>query len=157
RMALVEDGQSLPQRVACRGLREAVQTAAADVTTGVTAERVEREQRCVGQQDQRPHADSEPVREAEGPECVPPEAAQDRDGEIEEVAVDVLEDEWEAALAEVLRARVRNGAGGRSPDEGPVIRLAIVVAGEPEPPGRPEDEERRRPLPPVAEQGHLGV
>ena len=56
----------------------------------------------------------------------------------------VLEDQREAALAEIAFARLADGAGGRVGPEGFVVCAAVVVAGEAEEAGYPENEERGR-------------
>src|ERR1700676_1119570 len=56
--------------------------------------------------------------------------------------MDVLDDQGEGALAEIFLARLTDGAGRRVRPEGFVVCAAIVVAGDPESAGRPEDEHR---------------
>ena len=58
--------------------------------------------------------------------------------------MDVLEDERKRLLAEVLLARLADGAGRRIGPERLVVGAAIVVAGEAEAARRPEDQERGR-------------
>ena len=94
---------------------------------------VGREEDDVDEHDQRTQADAEFAVEVESAKNVIPEEAQENDCEIEKVAVDVLQDEGEGRLAAVAPPLLlRNGAGGRVPEEGPVVRLAVVVAGCPE-------------------------
>ena len=60
-------------------------------------------------------------------------------GDVEEVAVQVLQDQREAGLAGVGRVRFGDGAGGgRLPDR-TVVGAAVVVAGQPE-----QQQERQR-------------
>ena len=73
----------------------------------------------------------------------------------EEVAVDVLEDQREAGLAAVAAVGVGHRAGRGRPPEGPVVGLAVVVAGEAEAEREDQDEQRGRPAP--EGQGPEGV
>ena len=57
--------------------------------------------------------------------------------------MEVLHDEWEAPLAEVAFARLTDGASWRVGPKGFVVRAAIVVTGEAEEAGDPEDEKCR--------------
>ena len=66
------------------------------------------------------------------------------DRDVQEIAVDVLDDEREPALAEVLLARLADGASGRIRPERLVVGAAVVVAGEPEPDRSPENQRRGR-------------
>src|SRR5438552_3745009 len=74
--------------------------------------------------------------------------AEERQREVEEIAVRVLEDQRKRALAEVAGARLADGAVGRVGPEGFVIGAAVVVAGKPEAARRPENKERGRPRQP---------
>src|SRR6185369_10649171 len=81
------------------------------------------------------------------PQTVPGIARQDddeNDGEVHEIAVDVLDDEGEITFAEVAFARFADGAVGGIGPERLVIRAAIVVAGETKSAGSPEDKEGAR-------------
>src|SRR5207249_10498129 len=82
---------------------------------------------------------------------IPPQHRQYEHREGERVAVDVLEDEGEAWLPAVLRARVGDAAGRRRPEEGAVVGAAVVVAGHAERERRSDDEERGREVVPVAD------
>ena len=64
--------------------------------------------------------------------------------QVEEIAVDVLEDQRERVLAAVALARLADGAGRRVGPERLVVGAAVVVAGEAEAARRPEDQQRRR-------------
>ena len=65
----------------------------------------------------------------------------------EEVAVDVLQDQREPGLAAVAAVGVGHAAGRRRQPEGPVVGLAVVVAGEAEAEREDEDQQRRRVVP----------
>ena len=120
----------------------------------MAAERVGGEQREVHGENERPEADAE-LRLAEDmaglvgrePHRLPQvdgEHAQERDREIEKIAVDVLEDERKVAFAKVCRARLAHRAVDGIGPHRLVVRAAIVVAGQAESAGRPEDQERGR-------------
>src|SRR2546423_1596197 len=70
----------------------------------------------------------------------------DNEGEcqIKEVPVDVLHDERERPLTEICFSRLAYGAGGRISPEGFVIGAAIVVAGQSEAAGRPQNQKGGR-------------
>src|SRR4029450_13858482 len=72
-------------------------------------------------------------------------------GQVEEVAVDVLEDEGKAGLAGVAGPGVGDGAGRWGPPERPVVGLAVVVAGQPEPEGERQHQQGRGQRPPAAD------
>ena len=65
---------------------------------------------------------------------------RDRERDVEEVAVRVLQDQREPRLTGVLRVRLGHGARRRRRPERPVVRLPVVVAGQPE----AEQERQRR-------------
>ncbi len=60
-------------------------------------------------------------------------------------------------FAAVAGAGVAHRAGGRRPEERPVVGLAVVVAGEPEAERDRQDQQRRRERPPVADDAPRGV
>ncbi len=64
--------------------------------------------------------------------------------EVQEVAMDVLQDQRETNARPVALARLADRAGRRVGPERLVVGAAVVVAGEPEQPRRPEDQQRRR-------------
>src|SRR5687767_6184252 len=119
----------------------------------VTRERVRTEQDRVREKDQRAEAHSEPVFEEEGPDAVDEQDDREDEGGIEEVAVDVLKDQRETRLTRVLFVRLGHSTRRRREPEGAVVRLAVVVAGQPEAEGEGEDQQRRRQRPPVADYG----
>src|SRR6266540_1126336 len=120
----VEDADPAPQPEAQRRARELVDHAAAEVPAGVARQRVQPQQGRVEQQDQGAEAHAEAVGEAERPQRVPGQDQRERQGQVEEVAVHVLQDQREAGLAAVAGARVRHGAGRRRPPERAVVGLA---------------------------------
>ena len=128
-------------------LRELIEHAADEVPERMAAERVAAEEHGVHGEHQR--ADADPERHLPGrigePHRLPDVVGQDeqkQDRQIQKVAVDVLEDERERLLAEILLARLADGARRRIGPERLVVGAAIVVAGEAETAGRPENQER---------------
>src|SRR5215207_3336662 len=111
-VAAVEHGDAAPEpvpRASGGGAGEAVEPAPDEVAERVASEREEREQDDVGEQHQRPEAGPGMQRavgaaEEESAHGVVPEERQHERGEVEEVAVGVLEDEREARLAVVAAA-----------------------------------------------------
>src|SRR4029077_8494474 len=64
--------------------------------------------------------------------------------EIKKITMDVLHDEREGTFAQISLARLAHRAGRRISPEGLVIGASIIIAGEPEPARRPENQERGR-------------
>ena len=89
------------------------------------------------------------TRLAEGLDGVVGEDGVEDEEEPEEVAVHVLEDQRDPALAAVAAVGVGHGAGRRRPPEGAVVGLAVVVAGEAESEGEDQDQQGRRDVPGV--------
>ncbi len=123
--------------------RHAVVMTADEVAERVAAEGVARDEDGVDCQDNRAHADAEfavfEVRE----DGVVAEDHDEDEGEVERVAVQVLEDHEDAFTAVGARLRERSdGAAGRRTGESAVIRFAVVVTGETEGTGKREDEDR---------------
>src|SRR5690606_27707802 len=99
-------------------LRELIPEPAGEVPHRVAAEGVAAEADHVGGEDQAADPDAErgPTGAVRKPERLPrvvAEHEEEEDGEEQEVAVDVLEDQWEVAFAEILLPRLAHGAGGR--------------------------------------------
>ena len=135
----------LPHRVP----RELIEKPADDVTQRVAAERVAGEQRHVEREHQRADADAElhAARAVGEPERLPHVARQEEQEQhrdVQEVAVDVLQDEREGPLAQIALPRLADGAVRRIGPERLVVRAAVVVAGDPEQPGKRQDDQRRR-------------
>ena len=64
----------------------------------MTRQRVRAEEHGIDQQDHRAEAHAEPVGEIEGTEPSHNRIKRERDGQVEEVAMDVLQDEREPGL-----------------------------------------------------------
>src|SRR2546423_7977274 len=116
----------------------------------MAAERVAAEQGDVQGQHQRADADAKDLparRRVAKPQRqvnVMEQNNQEDQRQVEEVAVNVLNDEREAALAEIGLAWLTDGAGWRVGPEGFVICATIVIAGHAKAARRPEDQQRRR-------------
>ena len=116
----------------------------------MAGEAVERERRRVGEQHEGADSDPEVPVEDRGVDDVAPEKGQVAERQVEEVAMQVLEDEGERRLTPVAGAsHLRDGAGRRVEEEGAVVGLPIVVAGGAEEHRRHEDQEGGREGKPV--------
>src|SRR5271170_1696490 len=121
-----------------------VEPAPCEVAEGVAAKDVSGEKDDINYQNDGSDADAEVAIKVEGYNGIPHKKGPDDIGEAKEVAMEVLEDQGKAALAEVFLARLANGTGRRVGPEGFVVRAAIVIAGEAEETRDPENEEGRR-------------
>src|SRR5205085_10394903 len=116
---------------------------------GMTAEGVAAEEHQVRRQHACTDSDAElatPIGQRE-PERLPYIRREDDEEEqrdVHEIAMDVLHDQRERALAEIRLARLANGAVRRIGPERLVVRAAIVIARHPEQPGKRQDQQRRR-------------
>src|SRR5205814_1199722 len=133
--------------------RNLVPASADQMPQRVAAERVAGEEGRVQRQDQAADVEVEAVGEAEGRDRVVGQKDDEEEGESEEEAVAVLQDERKVALAPVRRARLAHRARRRVLPERLVVGAAIVIAGEAEPARRPENQqccgERQRRRPPA--------
>src|SRR5581483_4422664 len=87
-------------------------------------------------------------RPPEGVQSIPAEYHEKNQGEVHEIAVQVLKQKRPVVLAPVALTRLTDGAGGWVRPEGTIICLAVVVAGEAKQAGKCQDEEpcrERRP------------
>jgi hypothetical protein len=119
---------------------DAVERAADQMAERVATEDVHRNQDHVYEEDDCANADSEAIRKPERFPHVVDEERPDDIGEAEEIAVKILEYEREPALAKVSLARLAHGASGGISPKRFVVGAAIVVAGETEPAGDPQDQ-----------------
>src|SRR5581483_12045043 len=145
-VAQIQHGDAAPEAVARARrarAREAVEVPAREMTCRVAAEREERQRDDIGEQDEGADTHARFERTGAGAEgeraagVVPQEAEHDR-REVEEVAMHVLQYQREGALAAVAAARAGDGARRRRQEERAVVRLAVVVTGEPQAARRPE-------------------
>src|SRR5206468_951782 len=148
-VAGVQYRDSLPDSVSQRArpiAREAVEPASHEMPPRVAPECVTGEERRVDEEDHAPHADAEPAVAEEGPERVVVKNEDEGDGEVERVAMKVLDDQ-ETGLAAVPSPRERaDRAARRRAEERAVVGLAIVIAGRAERAREHENQEggRRR-------------
>ena len=126
---------------------EAVEIAAHEIAQRVAARRIAREQDHVGEHEDRTQADAEVPAEVERVEGVSPQEDEQRSREDQRVAVEVLDEERKACLTRIARPRVGHRAGRRRPEERPVVRATVVVAGHAESERERDDEDRRRKVP----------
>src|SRR6267154_5102859 len=99
------------------------------MTQRMAGKGVERKKRDIDRQDQRANADSEMAVEEKGVNGVVPKKKDEQHREIKEVAMDVLQNEWEGSLAAIIAAcRFTDGASWRVEEEGAIKRFAIVIA-----------------------------
>ena len=130
----VELADPRPHLVASRVLREVLQTPTNCVPARVARQRVEPEEGCIKKQHEGANACVTPLAivVAEGNDGVVREDGIEDQAREEEPAVRVLEDQREARLAGVLAVRFGDRTRRRRLPEGPVVRLAVVVASEAE-------------------------
>lgn len=143
-MSAVEAGDAVVELVAGGVFGELVDGAAGEVAKGVAAEDIAADEDDVDGEDDGADADAEVAVEPEGLPDVIDQERPDDVGEAEEVAVEVLGDEWKGFFAEVGFTGFADGAGDGVHPEGFVVCAAVVVTGEAEEAGDPEDEEGRR-------------
>src|SRR5262249_36458079 len=136
--------------VSQRGTGEAVEATAGQVAERVARERVQGQEEGIAGQDERSDADPEPAGPAAGMDHVDRQDDQEDERQVEEVAMEVLDREpprfalvRRPAPQPAERPGLAHAATDRVEEEGPVIGLAVVVARDPEAPGRPEDQGRR--------------
>src|ERR1700694_2751806 len=111
----------------------------------MTGECVAGEQRGVHREDQRADGNTERSSRPERSPDVVPEKKENQQREVQQVAMQILENQWECCLAAILSApSFSDGAAGRMERKGAVVRLAVVVAGQTKSARRPEDQDRRR-------------
>ena len=114
----------------------------------MAAEGVARQQDRVRRQDEAADADAEAWRRRRRkPERLDGVEGQDADeeqAEVQEIAMDVLQNQRKRSLPQILLTRLADGARRRVGPERLVVRAAIVVAGDAEPARRPQNQQRRR-------------
>src|SRR5689334_3919286 len=145
-VAGVEDADALPEAVAdlvAAGAGVAVEASTDKVAERVAGEGEDGYEEDIGGEDEGAEADAEVAVEVVRYDGGTPEDEDEEDREVEGEAMEVLEDEGELALAGVVLALgdLLDSAGGRVPEEGPVVGEAVVVAGEAEGKGEGEDVE----------------
>ena len=144
----VERRDPLPYRVLhppATCAREAVDPAADQVAQRVARQREQRQEGRVDDEDHAPEAEPRSALRVERERRVDPQEEQRDEREVQEVAVEVLEDERERRLHPValVDGRLTDGAAGRIGEVEAVVGLAVVVAGRPEAQRDPQDQETR--------------
>src|SRR5436309_2394547 len=139
---------NLPPRPVSRSAtgvaREAVQLPADQMAERMTAEGIAGEQSRIDQQDVAADTDAEPAIADERAEGVGVQNDDERDGEVQRIAVQVLDDQ-ETGLSPVSPAPdADDGARRRRREERAIVSLAIVVAGRPEREREDQDQEGGR-------------
>src|SRR5207244_4464272 len=110
----------------------------------VTGECVSGEQRGIRSQNQRAHRNAELSSRPQRAPHVVPEKKQNDQCEVQQIAMQVLQDQWKCSLAAILASRsFSDSAAWRMECERTVVRLAVVVTGQTKSSGRPENEHRR--------------
>src|SRR5262245_16683046 len=145
----VEAREALPARVPDlrpAAAREAVHLSADDVAERMARQGIAAQQRRVEEQDEHPQPDPDAAaRREDRSHGIDPEEEQRDEREIQEVAVEVLEDEREGRLEAVLLVdgRLPHRAAGRVGEVEAVVGLPVVVAGRPEAERNPQDQQTR--------------
>src|SRR5882672_7642560 len=122
---------------------------------GMAGGQVQGEQHNVYQQNQCANADAKMQlligpREPEGSDGVIPEEAQEDDGAIKKIAMEILQDERKTGFAAIVSMRrLAHGAARRVQEERAIVSFAIVIAGHAEAERESQNEECRRIMPPV--------
>src|SRR5438067_9789412 len=114
------------------------------MTQRVTTERVTAEQNDVNREDNCADADSESTVEPERLPNVVAQGQNENEREIQKIAMHVLHDERERALAKIRFARLTNGTCRRVGPERFVIRASIIITGQPKTARRPQNQQRWR-------------
>jgi len=141
-VAAVEAAHAVVGFFAGGGAGEAIAEAADQMAQGMTAQGVTAEQGDIREQDESAYADAKVAVEPAGLPDVVREKQQEDEREIQKIAVDVLEDQRKRSFAPIGFARLAHGAGRWVGPKCFVVGAAIVVAGDAETAGRPEDEHR---------------
>src|SRR5205823_1783550 len=141
-MAFIEEAGLLPRAVtpAIGGSAgKTIHLAADQVPQGVTGKQVQSQQDDVDQQHQRANTNAKVqlligTREPERADRVIPEEAQEYDGAVKEIAMEILQDEGKTRLAAIVAVcRFAHGTARRVQEERSVIRFAVVITSHAEP------------------------
>src|SRR5712691_7987387 len=111
----------------------------------MATERITGEKNHVSGEEDAAQADAEAATEVESNEGVEPEKSDLDHGGVEGEAVEVVEHPWQGGLAAITPALwFCHRARPRMQEKGTEVRLAVVVAGEPERKRSPGDPDPRR-------------
>src|SRR5260370_21040908 len=128
-VALVQEGYATPGTEtgkAERRAREAMQLSASEMPQRVAGESVEGEQGHVQRQDDRTDTHSETTSKKERAEGILPKKNEEQNREVEEIAVNILEDKRKRGFATIVAARRlthRAGGGGEKKNAGISVPL----------------------------------
>lgn len=152
-VVFVEAGDPTPSGVVhgteC-GAGEAVELASGEMAERVARESVDAEQDDVEEHNERADADAEVALEDEGAYRVVPKEGDEKDCDVEKVAVKILENERKARLAAIFAiARFANGATGRIGEKCAIVGFAVVVARHTETERAGQNQNCRRKWPPM--------
>src|SRR5215467_10146198 len=96
----------------------------------MAGERVKRKQRYVQCENKRTNADSELAVEEKRTKGVVPEKTEKKNRQIEEIAMDILENERKGSFAAILAIRrFADCAGGRIEKKRAIVGFAVVITG----------------------------
>src|SRR6266446_8299607 len=99
------------------------------MTKRVAGKCVQRKEGDVYGKDERAYADTKAASEEEGADRVVPKENDEKHGEIEKIAMDILKDEGKRSFATIIAPRrLGNRTGGRVQEKRPVVSFAVVVA-----------------------------
>ncbi len=124
-------------------LRDAIEGASDEVPEGVASEDVSSEKDDVHYQNQASYADAEAIWKAEGHDCVVNEEKPDNIGEPQKIAMEILQDEREASLAEIAFAWFTHSTRRRISPERLIVRAAVVITRQAKEAWNPEHKECR--------------
>ena len=128
--------------------RKAIQIAADYVPQRMTRQRIARQQNDVNEQNQRAGADAEVLarRGVKPKSCerVIPQDDQKNDGDVQKIAMQILQDEWKTRFAAItMRMRFADRSTRRIKKERPVVGLAVVIARRAKTQRSPQNQNRR--------------
>src|SRR5438309_2663615 len=146
----VEAADTIVGCLANRRPGEAIEISADEMPKGVTTEGIASQQNNVHKQHDRAEGDTKilatgvAVEEEKRLVGVVRENDQENEGRVQEVAVDVLNNEWQETLAAVAVTGLSDGTVRRIRPEALVIRPPVVVTGESKACGKWQNQQRGR-------------
>ncbi len=143
-VSCVQAAHAVVEFVPHRVFRDLVERPSDQVPERVTAKNISTQKHHVHNQNEGPDTDSETVGKSEGYHCVIDQKGPHQVGEPQKVAMVILQNQRKASFAEILLARLAHRARRRIGPERFVVCAAVVVTGQPEKAGYPENEKRRR-------------
>src|SRR5262249_51553853 len=150
-MAPIKAANAAVDLLSNRRLGQSVETSTNQVPQRMATKRVARDQYHINGEHQGSDADSKDLLPGSWigkPHPVPNIVREDQDEDqrqVQEIAMDILNDQRERALTPIVRSRFAHRARRGIGPERFVVGPTVVVAGKAKPGGRPNDQERRRP------------